>query len=232
MKELLIFQIIVVAFLSSITILIVVDLFQLRAIKRLDLTQTESVSIDKYHELKWRLNLFLSVVTIVTVLLGFLGWSLRDATNTEIANMEDTLNSYSDSIKQSRETLINLESRVLSIQTQIDNANLSIGRVNESIRAVRQQNIQKWEFQIMENVPVYISSSHMIDTVYFKNLKTSDGRPVPTFEEIPLVNVIKNDKTNFLLFHTGTTREYFIIEQRGNIKGQELKSIDIWIMFK
>lgn len=226
-------QVLMIAFLACIIILIVVDILHLKSLKKIIKKDNETVSIDKYYELKWRINLFLSITTIVAVVLGFLGFSVKKITTDQYNELNTQIEAIADSIKN-RELLIDELTQRLSLTSDKASASAAmLDKINNSVMEIQRNNIQKWEFQFIENVEVDINSQKQVDTIYFKDLKTSDGRKIPEFKETPLVNLIDNDKTNWLLRHTYTHPEYFVIEQRGSVDDNfVLENIDIWILFK
>lgn len=220
------------SFVLTQIIILVVDLWQVRLIKK-SADSEASKDYHNYYELKWRINLFISIATVATIIISYFGFSFQSISSDairELRNKQATLDSV---IQSSTDTISTLISEQEAMTQQLQNAQLSISGVQTQITSIQSKNIRKWEFHILPKVKTNINVGNRTDTIYFKNLRLVNGAPLPVFETSPIVNLIRDDKINWLFSHVATTNEYFVVQQGGDLKTDfNLTEIGIWILFQ
>jgi len=77
-------------------VILIVDLWQVCQIKN---KTNESIGIDKYYELKWRINLLLSGALIASLTLGSFGYYLKEDLSKEISILSGLTDQLQDSLK-------------------------------------------------------------------------------------------------------------------------------------
>lgn len=233
MSQINIIGLLIVGFLTALIIVFIVDIKQLRRLNKLIYSYEPVLSVEKYHELKWRIDLFISIASVASIMIGYLGVSFKNITEGQISRIETRVGKL-DSILASREMIIDsLDQIANSINVKYNRFGKRIGTIQGQVENLNEANLRKWEFSIIPDVPVQINSRKLVDTIYFKDIALLDGSKLPEFKTIPIVNIIKNEKVNWLFNHVETTKDFFVVKQSGTIDNNfKINSIDIWMLIK
>jgi hypothetical protein len=233
MNNLSIIEALLIGLIVSLILILVIDTIQIGKLKKLIYTEQSGISIEKYHELKWRINLFISITTSLAIALGFIGFSVKNIMSEEINLLQTKINHVDSLIANATYGINTIDANANSLNTKFISINKQLHQLGNDILNLQSTNLRKWEFQIITDIPIKLNANKLIDTIYFSQIRLADGNKLPAFNKPPLVNLIRNEKIDWLLFHTKTTEKYFILEETGSAPANfVVKDIDIWIMFK
>jgi|GEM_PF-3998068 len=228
---------VLIAGLAVIIILLLVDTWNGRKIKKL-LTEETALSTDKYFELKWRINLIISFTTIAGIIIGFWGYNYQSQISRQLTLLESKTQNIEELTNNLEEEYAALLEKGDLIEKEFDEFDSNIGQVKNEIGRVRNENLRQSQLYIVSDIDILIDSITGRQRFYFVDLKPNNRKKLPIFYDPPVVDIIENEKESSMKIIDVTNR-YFEISFKelywafGQENAQEKKiknKFDIWIM--
>lgn len=113
-------------------LILLVDLWKIKEIKD-KFSLNGPINSDKYYELKWRINLLLSITTIAALSLGIIGYSFRTDLTNKILDLTTLTNGLQDSIQ-------NFESKLSDMSVELGEKEKQVADLNEDIKIISAKN--------------------------------------------------------------------------------------------
>ncbi|MBN2790552.1 MAG: hypothetical protein JXR69_10220 [Candidatus Delongbacteria bacterium] len=213
-----------------------------------DKNVTSDLHIDKYHELKWRINTLLTVATVIGIILGYTGFDIqKKLTETfldydnKIAKLDSLIESSQKKLSSINSISLNLESKyskLSEIPKKIEN---DIQNVKTDIKKVQDENLRRSQIYVVTSIPITIGKKDNEEQkIYYKDLNTNTNNKLPSFNKPPIIQILINEKETENISIIKNTVDYFIITynylsaitDENNIIGKEKPktgTFDIWI---
>jgi hypothetical protein len=199
------------------------DFLKFRSIKKTieQKNISENLDIDKYYELKWRINTLLTLGTIIGVMIGYLGFDIKselafkfteyktkteylDSLITVLNNKTTAIDSLSNSIERDFSEQIKKVDKYKS-----DIASLQ-ANVKKDIKDIQEENLRQSQIYIVTNIPITIANKDRAEQkIYYKDLVTNTGNKLPVFKKTPVIQILKNERDAEFLYILENTKEYF-----------------------
>lgn len=178
------------------------------------------INDERYHELNNKIQLLIAVSSIIILIAGFIGYNSISNIKKEI---NDDIEHYKISLQQYDTTLKYYEKLITSLENERKNlTNIIKASIDETNRL--QNVLIQLQKDYSFNVRTYLVADipfekrKIKDTedfekvrVYFKNLRTTDGKILPQFKSPPFVS-IQNIGFAFLIKIKEITLDYFEYE--------------------
>ena len=225
-------------FISILVVLIIIllwDGYLVRKARRHEGEGGSDRADDRYFELKWRINLFISTTTVVAVVLSYLGVSVSNIVGSKIEGIQEKLalldtssiNLALTNVADLSNITVELDKRVKTQKTEVSSISSDIAKVratklfNSDINIVKNINLKVAELSENlnrinpESIP-YITNA--VDTIYFESLRFVDGTVFPELKQEPLIQIIDNkitpSETRWTTSIDIVTKQYFVVRQQ------------------
>ncbi len=233
--------------------------YALWQLKKLGSKKDSSIQDEKYFDLKYRIQLFAAIFSIIIVGIGFAGYetysdvkgTLTKGINKKIENLDTNIAEMNtqivemDSILDKNKKFIDVfekekakmqialfssEEEFQELTNEIQN-NFKI--INNDIELLANKNIQNPDIYIIRDYEFNYEKREKL-TIYYKNLTTVTDKKLPQFEKPPLL--IIPFTRGIELYLRQNTKDYFVIERGGedifpNEDKNEKATFDIWIAY-
>lgn len=174
--------------LIVILVLIASDVFFLYNIFKGIGKKKKSLPDEKYFELKYNINLLKAVSAILIFLLGFLGFTTyKDITSIVESNFEEKFSIQDEKIKTLDSIVKNYEDIVESLKSEegksienLDDIRREFSVINKKVTQTQVGLKYTPQIFIIRGIPA--TNENKGQVVYFKNLKTIDGKSLPKFK--------------------------------------------------
>lgn len=239
MEHIDIFLKLILIFVIFIFILDTIQLFRLRKLLK-DYQIQEQFNIDKYHELKWRINSMITVIIATAFILSYIGLDIKE-------NITNKFNEYKVQVKEV-DTLIARQKSELhsidSIKNEIQNVFIiykqKIEALDKKLNQVQAENERQSQVYIVSKISFPKSDSSK--RIYYRDLNTNTGNLLPIFRAAPIINIIINERASTDVYINQNNKDFFEVKRvpkmayllKGlsdvatEIKG-ETESFDLWI---
>lgn len=228
---------------SLLLLFLVVDFIKFRSLKKSIENKNipENLHIDKYYELKWRINTLLTLVTIIGVMLGYLGIDIKSEItkefeyyNTKIRNLDSLTNELENKIAKTDSVRNSIDSIFSDQVKKVNHFENKIDKTEREIEKIQNANLKQSQVYIVTGIPItIIGEDNAEQPVYYKDLKINTGQPLPPFKNPPVLHLLINEKNVENIRIIENTKDYFKItyfESRaitiGSIKGKEKPKLD------
>ncbi len=241
------FNLILTGILSLLLLFLIMDFLKLRSVKKTieQKNISENLNIDKYYELKWRINTLLTLGTIIGVMLGYLGLDIQNELSSKFKDYKektghlDTLITILDGKTKSIDSLSKkIQSDFTDQIEKIDKTKLEISNLQSGIKNyikdIQDENLRQSQIYIVSGIPITIvGKKDQEQIIYYKNLTINTGAALPTFKNPPVIQLLLNEKNIENIRIIENTREYFKITYfednpitMGSIEGKEKPKIN------
>jgi len=205
-------DLIIIVILISILIVAIVNVITLYYMKKSSVDKLSDISHERYFELKFRLQTFITIASIVIIVTGLLGIKtiddLRegiseplektlDTLKNEVNGINEILDYYKIEISNYNKDLSANKSDLKSIQKTEKSVSDGINQLSEEVEKIKSNINNLTDFVSLKNI--YIIDSLKIrdegknrDTTFFQDLKTIDGKGLPDFNKPPAVIINPN----------------------------------------
>lgn len=238
---------ILIGILSLLLLFLIMDFLKFRSIKKTieQKNISENLDIDKYYELKWRINTLLTLGTIIGVMIGYLGFDIQNELSNKFKDYKektghlDTLITILDGKIKAIDSLSNrIKSDFTDQIKKIDSfkselATLQSG-IKKDIKEIQDENLRQSQIYIVTGIPITIvGKKEQEQIIYYKNLTINTGAALPTFKNPPVIQLLLNEKNTENIRIIENTRQYFKITYfeynpitLGSIEGKEKPKIN------
>jgi heme/copper-type cytochrome/quinol oxidase subunit 2 len=218
--------------LIVILVLIASDVFFLWKIFKAIGKKKKSLPDEKYFELKYNINLLKAVSAILIFLLGFLGFTTyKDITSIVESDFEEKFSIQDDKIKTLDSIVKNYEDIVESLKSEegksienLDDIRREFGVINKKVTQTQVGLKYTPQIFIIRGIPA--TNENKGQVVYFKNLKTIDGKSLPKFKNPPIINI---QGLNVVSVIDEVTSDYFKLLH--TIESEGKRELDLWLIY-
>lgn len=185
--------------LYIICVLLIGDLYFLFRIYKKGIKGNETLSDEKYFELKYNINLLKAISAILIFGIGFLGYSnymdfkkemKKDLTdnltnqNIEIGEIKTRLNKYNETL----DSLDVLKNKLLEITKENEK---EMKAINRKVLGIKETLKFNPKIYVVTDLKYPYTNIKSYDTVQlnFSSMKTIFGESLPEFNNIPFVNI-------------------------------------------
>jgi len=235
-----IFFLIGIAILTTFLIWNIIESKKIRSLLSKHKNSTES-GFDKYLDLKYQIQLIITIGAILSFLIGYLGFDTRESLlkqSTEgieeisiLKNQRDSTQKLLDSTV-SNVKFLNLfieevfKVKIPHLEKSLSSINTDASILKNEIKKLSKE-ISLPKIYIFEDMKL-ISNGNQQKTVYFSSLpKATNGQILPTFKTAPSISVpFKGSVVRILK----VTKDYFVYEHAMNIANATTDKYDLWLV--
>lgn len=246
-------EIIITVIIFAILIVSIVNVLTLFQMKKTSKDKTSSdIPQERYFELKYRIQTFITIASIVIIVTGLLGVKTYSDLKTEIsAPLNDTINNLRSRVEIINNDIGDYINKIDYYDSVFNKYTADLEATNKSKEDVT-KNIEHLTSQVGEldaNISgitnfsslknIYIVDSVFIDLQqrtrkgikkrYFSQLQTIDGKSLPKFNTPPIILNNVSTYGNIIRFYN-VTNEYFEFELEEGIGGAPIEKLQVWIV--
>jgi len=222
--------------LISLLTFSIINSIYLRKIFLLNKRKKSSINDEKYFEIKYTIQMYVIVFSIIVAATGFFGFDKYNEINNQIDTLiknkiskyDSTLNAINTSLKETQDFINNFNIETEAIKKTLLKTGSDAKNIQKNINILASRKVSMPNIYVVKDIKLFANVSEQ--RINYKDLKTFDGKKLPIFSKAPLLNIPSN-------FSVGTriktnTEDYFIIELTDYVLEEKLNycTADIWIL--
>lgn len=229
--------------LIIMTSFLIWNFFESRKIRKIlvDKKSNPEAGFDKYLDLKYQIQLIITIGAILSFLIGYLGMDTRESLMKQSVEGINEIKELRVELDSTKKSLDSTKRRVLMIDVLIDKIfdikisalEKSLSKMDADAETIRNEIDKLYEdiripkIYIFENMKLN-SSGNNSKTVYFSSLpKATNGLKLPELNVAPSILVpFKGSVVKILK----VTKDYFIYEHNMNIANTTTNNYDLWLI--
>lgn len=175
------------------------------------------ISDERYYELYYKIQLIITVTSIIVLVGGFVGYnsihSIKEDISKDMEHYKTNLRKSDSTLTATESVIQSLDSNRIVIQDELHASQEALhtslnetNRIKLELLKLQKEFAPNIQTYIIKNIP-YVSSPDKKTKIYYKDLKTADGNQLPKFNEPPIINLMSVGMSGITIVEN--TNEYF-----------------------